>query len=458
MDKVSLLQKRKKQILDAGKSVRADINSLIDKDSFVELSCFSFSKNEFYGENAEGEGVVTGFATINEYPFYIVAQNFEVLSGGVSKANCEKITKCLVQAEKSSTPVIYILSSLGVQIGGGINVLEGLASLILNASKLKGCVPQYLIVNGEVYGQISVLAGLCDFTYFIDKKSVLCANSPLVVSAKDGKNLNKYDVGGVDGLKGAQLVTFSVKDFNDVKNSVTAINDLLANHIIDSDEMNVSLPTLDKRADGKAILSVFDKGSAIELGASYCPEVRCFLSRIGGIATACAVFDGENGVELTAENVKKLNDFAELARCAELPYVTFVNTLGIKCGLSTNDSLVLKTLGEYVITLDCMESAKISVVYGKAVGLGYTIFAAKSMGYDYSYAFANAKIALFDNVEGAEIEFGNFDNAASEKLRERYSDENSDPINAAQSGYIDNVIQPSFIKQYLTASLQMLIK
>ena len=91
MDKISLLQKRKKQIYDAGKSVRAEINSLIDEDSFVELSSFSFSKNEFYGENAEGEGVVTGFATVNDYPFYIVAQNPSVLSGGVSRANCTKI-------------------------------------------------------------------------------------------------------------------------------------------------------------------------------------------------------------------------------------------------------------------------------------------------------------------------------------------------------------------------------
>ena len=130
MDKLSLLQKRKKQLIDAGKAIRADVNALIDEDSFVEFSCFSLSKSEFYGENAEGEGVVTGFATINDYPFYIVAQNSAVLSGGVSKANCEKIEKCLNQAEKTSTPIIYLLSSLGVQLGEGIGALEGLAKLI----------------------------------------------------------------------------------------------------------------------------------------------------------------------------------------------------------------------------------------------------------------------------------------------------------------------------------------
>ncbi len=183
MDKITLLQKRKKQLFEAGKGVREDINSLIDENSFVELSSFSFSENEFYGEKAEGEGVVTGFATINDYPFYIVAQNPACLSGGVSKSNCEKIAKCLNQAEKTSTPVIYLLSSMGVRVGEGVNVLEGLAGLILKASQLKGSIPQYLIVNGEVYGQISLLAGLCDFNFFIDKKSALAANSPLVISA-----------------------------------------------------------------------------------------------------------------------------------------------------------------------------------------------------------------------------------------------------------------------------------
>ena len=160
MDKISLLQKRKKQILDAGKGIREEINSLIDADSFVELSCFSFSKNEFYGENAEGEGVVTGFATINDYPFYIVAQNAAVLSGGVSKANCEKIAKCLNQAEKTSTPIIWLLSSLGVQLGEGVSVLEGLASLILKASQMKGTIPQVVKSDRKLHRLLSKTADL----------------------------------------------------------------------------------------------------------------------------------------------------------------------------------------------------------------------------------------------------------------------------------------------------------
>ncbi|MDE7265437.1 MAG: hypothetical protein K2N52_04115, partial [Clostridia bacterium] len=440
MDKIRLLQMRKKKILDAGKDIRKDINALIDDDSFVELSAFSFSKNEFYGEDAEGEGVITGFATVNDYPFYIVAQNGAVLSGGVSKANCGKIAKCLNQAEKTSTPVIYFLSSLGVQIGEGVKVLEGLATLILKASQLKGTVPQYLIVDGEVYGQISVLAGLCDFTFFIDKKSSLAASSPLVISAKSGKNIDKYQIGGADGLNKSNLVSFTVKNLAEVKDKIVKINGLLSSAVIDSNELNKSIAALDKKADYESLLSVFDKGSYLEIGATCAPEVKCLLGRIGGIAVAAVIFDGESGVQLNAVNVRKIKDFAEFACCYGLPYVTFVNTLGVEANIETNNSLVLKEIGEYVSILDCIDAAKISIVYGKAIGLGYTIFAAKSMGYDYSYAFANAKIALFDDVQGAEIEFSEEKKLDRQKLAERYADESSDPVNAANGGYIDNII------------------
>ena len=95
----------------------------------------AFSRSDFYEEGAEGEGIVTGFATIGGNPVYIAAQNFEVLHGGVSAANCAKLLRCLALAEKNSTPVVYVLHSLGVQIGEGVTALEGFASVLSKAAK-----------------------------------------------------------------------------------------------------------------------------------------------------------------------------------------------------------------------------------------------------------------------------------------------------------------------------------
>ena len=456
MDKISLLQQRKQKLLNAGKSVRKDISALIDEQSFVELSAFSFSKNDFYGEDAEGEGVVCGYATIEGFPFYIVAQNYEVLSGGVSKANCDKISKCLDQAEKASTPVIYLLSSLGVQVGEGVNVLEGLASLILKASQLKGSVQQYLIINGETYGQIALLSALCDFTFFIEEKSVLATNSPLVISAQSGKNLSKFKVGGIEGLNKANIASFSVKNLGEIKNLIVSISNLLSIRVVDNDSLNESLPALDKKVDLKNILSIFDENSSIEIGADYSSEVKCLLGRIGGISVATVVFDGD-GVYLNAQNVRKIKDFAEFACCYSLPLINFVNSYGIRADLETNNSLVLREIGDLISVLDCIDTAKISVIYKKAIGLGYTLFAAKSMGYDYAFAFANAKISLFDEGHEAEIEFP-IEKIDKDKLASRYAEDNSDPINAAKNGYIDNIIQPALVRQYLISALQMLLK
>lgn len=458
MDKIKLLQERRQQLLNSGKAVRADIDALIDENSFVELSSFSFSESEFYDGRADGEGVVCGFATVCDYPFYVIAQNGAVLNGGISKAGCEKMCKCLEQAEKNGVPVIYLLSSLGVRVGEGVNVLEGLAELLLGATRLKGSVPQYLIVNGEVYGSSSMLAGICDFNFFIDKKSVLAANSPLVISAASGQNLPKEKVGAAEALNKSGLSTFVVKDLAEVKTKIVKINELLNNPVCDCDELNLSVAALNKTQDLKTLLNVFDKDSYIELGANYCTEIKCYLGRIGGISVAAVIFDSEEGVKLCPGKARKLNWFAAVACNYNLSYISFVNTLGIKESTEVANSPVIKELGTYLNIIDCMNTAKISVVYKKAIGLGYTIFAAKSAGYDYTYAFANAKVALFDCAQGAEIELAGGTAENSDKLAERYAEEASDPVNAAKGGYIDNIIEPSFVRQYLIASLQMLIK
>ena len=245
MDKIQLLQERKAKIAEAGKEIRSQITSLVDEDSFVELSAFSFSKNEFYGEDAAGEGVVTGFATIDGYPFYLVAQNFKVLSGGVSKANCDKIAKCLDAAEKNSTPVIYLLNTLGVQVGEGVTVLEGLGKLLMRSTQLKGVVPQYAIVDGEVYGSAAMLAAIADFSFFIEKKSVLAINSPLVLSAKAGKNLPKEEVGGAKALDKSGIAAFEVKELSEIKSKISAISELLDMPMIDA-ELNEPVPALNE--------------------------------------------------------------------------------------------------------------------------------------------------------------------------------------------------------------------
>ena len=462
MDKLALLQQRRAKVLDAGTEIRKQIASLVDEESFVELSGFSYSKSDFYNADAEGEGVVTGFATIEGYPVYIAAQNFAVLHGGMSTASCAKILRCLKLAEKNATPIVYILHSLGVQVGEGVTVLEGMASLLAESAKLHGVVPQFTVISGEVYGQSTLLAACSDFVFFL-KEGVLAPDSPLVIAAKSGLNIPKEQVGGAAALSGTNVVSFTASGMQDVHKTISKILDCIpafsASVVETGVNLNAAFPELDKSCKADALIrAVFDPGTLVEFDKICCPEVRCCIGRAGGIGIAAVVFDGEDGVELNAQNIEKVTSLVQFASYYDVPFVSFVNTTGIRADLATNNSLVLRSIFRLIESYSIHDNAKISIVYKQAVGIGYTLFAAKSIGFDYVYAFANAKIALFTDVKGAQIEFSEEKDADREGLAARYAEENADPIHAAKGGYVDNIIDPACVKQYLVASLQMLLK
>ncbi len=446
MDKIQMLKERREALKQAGKAVRSQIAALVDEDSFVELAAFSYSENVFFDEKAHGEGVVTGFATIGGYPYYIVAQNFEDGYGGLTKAGCAKIAKTLDSAEKQNTPVVYLLHSHGVKVGEGVHVLEGIAELLRKATALKGSVLQFAVLDGEVYGSSAALASVCDVVLF-SEQAVLSVSSPFVLSAKAGKNVKATEVGGSKALTESLLPALTFSGMRDAAAKILAVSDLVRIDAVDA-ELNEPAPLLNEKADAASIVALLENG--LELGADTHPEVKTVLGRLGGIAVAAVVFDG---VRLNENNLRKIKSFAEFACCYGLPFVTFVDCYGAEATLGNANSACLREIGEYLNMLDAIDTAKISVVTGSAIGLGYSLFAAKSAGFDYTFALATAKIALFEDEAGAEIENAGCDR---EKVAAFYAEENADPFNAAKGGYLDDVIEPQFLKQYLVAALEML--
>lgn len=460
MDKINLLKNRRAELLACGQEIREKINSLIDESSFVELDSYSFSHSDFYDKDAQGEGVVTGYATLNGTPVYIVAQNVKVLSGGVSLANCKKIQKCLKKALDTGYPVIYLFDSLGVRVGEGVNVLEGIAEVLDASAELKGEVPQISVVTGKLFGSFALLASGCDYN-FMFKESVAAYASPLVISAASGKKLTEEEVGGIQASEFNSLATFEVSDITEVKEKISDILSVLpaySNAVDDTDDdFNRTTQSLNDKICPKCLIkAVFDNGEFLETNKDFCGEVTTGIGRIGGMSVAAIIFGGdEKGVELNFANVQKTTYFATYAAENGLPLVTFVNTLGIRNDLKENNSTILKEINELIIALRANE--RLAVVYGKAIGLGYTLFASKGLGVSYSYAFANAKIGLFDGAVSAAA-FGEVKEEKFPELEERYSEENADPINAARNGYIDNIIEPQFVRAYVISALQTIVR
>jgi len=460
MNKLDLLRSRRNEVLGVGAEIRKKINALVDPDSFAEFDSYSFSENEFYNGTVGGEGVVTGTATINDNLVFIVAQNSAVLSGGVTDANCKKIAKCQQKALRASAPVIYMLDTRGVAVGEGVNVLEGLAEVLAASNALKGECTQIAITVGDVLGSMALLAANCDFHFVLGKACATYA-SPLVISAASGKNLSAEEVGGAKSAAKTGNVTFAAEDLESVRNTVKQLLDTLPAYngeVETMDDFNRATPSLNEKACAKCMIeATFDKDYFVETNAAFAPEVKTGLARLGGMSVGAIVFDGgEKGVELDFNNVAKIKEFVYFCDENELPLVMLVNTLGIKADLNTALSPIMKEIANLSYALYNLSTPVINVVYGKAVGLGYTLFASKALGADYSFAFATAKISLFDEVKGAMIELAGVNEENHDAAEEKYADENQDPFNAARKGYIDDIIEPQFVRPRLIEALQIL--
>ena len=457
MDIFDMLNANKTKLYEASLDVRKMISSIIDDNSFVELNAFSFGKNEFFEEDLEGLGVVTGYARIDDYPVYIVAQNSKILNGSLSKVNCEKINNCLIKAGESNVPVIYLLDSRGVQVGEGVGVMEGIAQVLSTATNLKDVVTQFAVVVGDVYGSLSLLTAICDYTILVGQ-SVVSYTSPQVISAS-ANGIDKSVVGGDKAENG--VATFVAKDINEVKGYIGKIYSVLpqfTSSIEDTtDDLNRNALILNSKMDAQTLISaLFDKGTFIELNSGYAKEVITGIGRVGGVSVASVIFDGgEEGVSLNLASVLKIKNFVNYVSDNGMPMVNLINTKGIKEDFATAKSLVLTEFSNMLYALNNVDI--VSVVYGKAIGLGYSAFVSKQFGVKYSYAFCDSKISLLDGDLGVACEFNVIDPQKIKELKADYA-KRQDAMNSAKLGCVDNIIEPQYLRQHVISVLQMIIR
>ncbi len=456
MNKIDLLNSRKAEVLAKSADVRGKIAELVDESSFIELNTYSFANNEFYGNDENALGVITGYATINGYPVYVVAQNPKVAFGGLSVAGCNKIKACLQKAYDSQIAVVYLLESQGVQVGEGVAVLESFSEVLRLAVELKSEAPQFAIVTGNVLGHTALLAANADYTYQLQNALVSYASPAVLAASKSGAS--QESVAGAKATNGVS--TFIIKEIAEAKANILKALEVMpafSGSVCDClDDLNKSTPSLNSVADATSLINAtFDANSSIELNANFASEVKTVVGRIGGYAVGAILFDGgEDGVELNLNNVLKINEFINFAYDNGFPIVSFVNVKGIKEDACVAGSPILTATLNMLYNLSSIK--RINVIYGKAIGFGYTAFASKAFGSDYTFAFANAKVSLMDGDAGVMAAFGTVDSEEVENLKQQYLD-SQDAFNSAKIGCIDNVIEPEFVRQYVISALQMIL-
>lgn len=434
------------------------IKTVTDEMSFVETDKFIGSGTSL--GYAAGEGVVSGIAAINDIQVGIFAVNGEVLMGGIGKSNAAKISKCVNSAIKMSAPVIGILDTAGARFAEGIEALEGYGKIMSAFSAAYGIVPTILVVKGNNLGMLSYLPAFCDFTVCYDK-SINATTSPLILAAQTTADVSLVGTAEIMAANGVSTAT--VKNDEELKKVLTDLLDAVVIPVIDNDDDGNRVCKLSgNKGVPDVINEIFDKGTFVEIKKDYAHEVVAGFARLNGIAVGVvannqAVADGR----LTPAGAEKITGFINTLESYDIPLINLVDSKGASVCLKCQPELI-KNIGEMMYALNVSSIEKISVITGNALGAAYVAFANKSL-YDYVIAWENAKIGMLDGRQSAELVYGSAIAQAEDRQKAEetfvsaYEDENMSAVVVAEKGFIDNVIDPDFTRQYLIAALQAYI-
>ena len=445
---------------EALKSAKTVVDALVDPQSFVESDKFIRSATAF-GE-ATGEGVVRGFATIDDVQVGVFAIAGDVLKGGIGKANAGKIAKCVNNAVKTDSPVIGIIDTQGARFAEGIEAMEGYGEIFAAFSSAYGVVPTILVVKGSSYGLTSYLSSVCDFTICYDK-SVTATSSPLILVA--GTTADAAKVGTSEAMTKtgiASVVVKSDKELSEVVKKLVSLTTMGA--IAPEDDGNRVCKGLKAGVKTATVVSeIFDKNSFVEIKKGFGGEVVTGYARLNGVAVGVVASDPTvNEGRFTPDGAKKVTELINTCDSFAIPVVSLIDSKGtVNCAACQGE--LMRSVGDMIYAYNVADVAKVSLITGNAIGLGYVAFCAKSVC-DYTVAWENACIGMLDNAASAELVYAKEiaeakdKDAAVEKMAKAYGEENTAAVTVAEKGYLDNVINPNFSRQYLIAAVQMFIE
>ncbi len=454
MSGASQLKKMTDELTKTNKGVNALIETLADDKSFVE--CDRFVRSETELGDAVGEGVVSGFAVIGGIGANVFAVNGEVLKGGIGKRNADKIVKCVENAVKSGNPLVAVFDTSGARFAEGVEALEGYGKIINAFSCAYGNVPVISVVKGNNFGLSSYLCAVCDVCIGYDK-SVTATSSPLVISAKAGIDLSKVGTAAVHS-KSTGLYAITVKSDKELKKAVGDILDILVCDVAETgDDANRVAKSLKSGVKTDVLIKeIFDNGTFTGLRSEFALETVTGLARIGGQSVGVVAV----GERLTSDACVKIGELLNTCESYSLPVINLVDCKGVVTDAAQENASLIREVANVMYLYSQLSVPKVALVTGSAIGAGYTAFCSKSLA-DYTLAWPDAQIGALEAVSAAELIYSDEiaksknKDAAAKKLADAYAEENMLAATVSAKGYIDNVIEPSFSRQYIISALQM---
>ncbi|RLI20358.1 methylmalonyl-CoA carboxyltransferase [Candidatus Bathyarchaeota archaeon] len=495
-EKIELLRKlREKAKLGGGKerieaqhakgklTARERIELLLDPDSFVETDPFIVHRCTEFGmadKKILGDGVVTGYGTIDGRLVFVFSQDFTVFGGSLGEMFAKKVCKIMDLAMKVGAPVIGLNDSGGARIQEGVASLAGYGDIFFRNVLASGVIPQISAIMGPCAGGAVYSPALTDFIIMVEKTSHMFITGPNVIKAVLGQEVTFEDLGGaLVHNQRSGVAHFIVKNEEECMQLIrTLLSYLPSNNMEDppvvetGDDPNRTDERLaevipddpDKPYDVKEIIhSVVDNGEFLEVQPLWAPNIVIGFARLNGrtigiVANQPLHYAGA----LDINSSIKAGRFVRFCDAFNIPVVTFVDVPGFLPGIDQEHGGIIRN-GAKLLYAYCEATVpKITVILRKAYGGAYDVMGSKHSGADINLAWPTAEIAVMGPEGAINIIFRKEIAKAKDPERRRkelvadYRRKFANPYVAAEKGYIDDVIEPAETRPKLISALEML--
>lgn len=456
-------------------TARERINKFFDSDTFVELDqfvthrCVNFGMNE---KELPGEGVVTGYGTVNGRLVYAFAQDFTVEGGSLGEMHAAKICKVLDLAIKMGAPVIGINDSGGARIQEAVDALSGYGKIFFRNTQASGVIPQISVIMGPCAGGAVYSPALTDFIYMVKNTSQMFITGPAVIKSVTAEEVTAEQLGGAMTHNSTSGVAhFAAENEDDCIEQIRYLLSFLPSNNLEEapvvateddanrmdEELNTLLPDNPNMPyDMKDVIkAVVDNGEFYEVHEHYAQNIiTCFArfdgKSVGIIANQPAVMAG--CLDVNASD--KSSRFIRFCDAFNIPLVNLVDVPGFLPGTDQEFGGIIRH-GAKMLYAYCEATVpKITVITRKAYGGSYLAMCSQDLGADQVLAWPTAEIAVMGPAGAANIIFRKDPDVAAKTAE--YVEEFATPYKAAERGFVDIVIEPKETRPRIITALNML--
>ena len=487
-EKIDEMLKKKEHVMQGGgaKSIekqhakgkltaRERLNLLFDESSFVELDLFVKHRCTNFGQEEKelpGEGVVTGYGTVNGRLVYAFAQDFTVEGGSLGEKHAHKIWKVMDLAMKMGAPCVGINDSGGARIQEAVDALSGYGGIFYRNTKASGVIPQISVIMGPCAGGAVYSPALTDFIYMVKNTSQMFITGPAVIKSVTAEEVTAEELGGAMTHNSRSGVAhFATENDEDCIEQIRYLLSFLPSNNMeetprvdtgdDPDRQDESLNSVvpdnpNAPYDMKDVIrSIVDNGEFYEVHEHYAKNIICCFARFDG--RAVGIIANEPNVMAGCLDVDascKSSRFIRFCDAFNIPLVNLVDVPGFLPGVNQEYNGIIRHGAKMLYAYSEATVPKVTVITRKAYGGSYIAMCNRELGADQVMAWPTSEIAVMGPAGAANIIFRK--DPDKEARTAEYIKEFATPYKAAERGYVDMVITPSETRPYIITALNAL--